>query len=67
MANIEIIRKMLSDYLDDSIASRDKYKAGVDGLGFQANFALEQHYEGKVEAYERALALLDLLEDESTK
>lgn len=67
MENIEIIRKMLSDYIDDSIASRDKYRAGVEGLGFQANYALEQHYEGKVEAYERALKLLDLLEDENKK
>lgn len=64
MADIEFIRNRLKSELDHAIASKDKYEKGVEGLGFPANFALEQHYAGKAEAYEHALSLLDLLDDD---
>lgn len=67
MSNIDFIRERLSTELECSVARRDEYKAGIEGLGFPANFALEQHYEGKVEAFQYALNLLNLLDDESKK
>lgn len=64
MADIEFIRSRLKSELDRACAKKDKYAKGKEGLGFPANYALEQHYTGKAEAYEHALSLLDLLDDD---
>ena len=64
MADIEFIRNRLKRKLDCAIASKNKCEKGECGLGFPANYALEMHYQGRAVAYEYALSLLDLPDDD---